>query len=93
MHGINCVLRVSFIGLIFSDIVLGKYTDYWAVHIEGGEEVAQSIAAKHGFVYRGQVRDRNCRLLQKLLNTRFGVFLFFWGGWFFFFLFSFAVYA
>ena len=57
MHGINHALRVSFIGLIISDIVLGKYTDLWAVHIEGGEEVASNIAAKHGFVYHGQVRE------------------------------------
>lgn len=59
MHGINHALRVSFIGLIISDIVLGKYTDLWAVHIEGGEEVASNIAAKHGFVYHGQVRLRS----------------------------------
>ena len=59
MHGINRALRVSFIGLIISDIVLGKYTDLWAVHIEGGEEVARNIAAKHGFVYHGQVRERS----------------------------------
>ncbi|XP_076465888.1 furin-like protease kpc-1 isoform X3 [Babylonia areolata] len=55
MHGISRVLRVSFIGFILSDIVLGKYTDYWAVQIEGGEEVARSIADKHGFVYKGQI--------------------------------------
>ncbi|XP_070212344.1 furin-like protease kpc-1 isoform X2 [Littorina saxatilis] len=55
MHGINRALRVSFLGLILSDIVLGKYTDLWAVHVEGGEEVARTIAAKHGFVYHGQI--------------------------------------
>lgn len=32
------------------------YTPQWAVHIEGGQEVADRIAAKHGFVNLGKVR-------------------------------------
>lgn len=62
MHGFNRALRVSFIGLILSDIILGDhYTDLWAVHVEGGEDVARNVAAKHGFVFRGQVRmERFC---------------------------------
>ncbi|XP_025077514.1 furin-like protease kpc-1 isoform X10 [Pomacea canaliculata] len=56
MHGFNRALRVSFIGLILSDIILGDhYTDLWAVHVEGGEDVARNVAAKHGFVFRGQI--------------------------------------
>ncbi|KAL0271693.1 UNVERIFIED_CONTAM: hypothetical protein PYX00_008706 [Menopon gallinae] len=30
------------------------YTPQWAVHIEGGQEVADRIAAKHGFVNLGK---------------------------------------
>lgn len=65
MHGFNRALRVSFIGLILSDIILGDhYTDLWAVHVEGGEDVARNVAAKHGFVFRGQVRmERFCCFL------------------------------
>ena len=35
-----------------SEIFLNK----WAVHIEGGDERANEIAAKHGFKCLGQVR-------------------------------------
>lgn len=63
MHGFKRALRVSFIGLIICDIVLGDhFTDLWAVHIEGGEEVARNVAAKHGFAYRGQVRKLSSAL-------------------------------
>lgn len=31
------------------------FTDQWAVRVEGGEEQAQEIATRHGFVYVGKV--------------------------------------
>lgn len=31
------------------------YTPQWAVHVQGGPQVADSIAAKHGFVNHGEV--------------------------------------
>ena len=31
------------------------YTDQWAVHIEGGNAIADSIAARHGFTNLGPV--------------------------------------
>lgn len=31
------------------------YTDQWAVHISGGDEVANAIAARHGFTNLGKV--------------------------------------
>lgn len=37
-------------------IVSAHYTPQWAVHIPGGTDVADRIAAKHGFVNRGKVR-------------------------------------
>lgn len=33
----------------------GHYTHTWAVHIPGGETVADKIAADHGFVNQGKV--------------------------------------
>ncbi|KAK6631279.1 hypothetical protein RUM44_005805 [Polyplax serrata] len=33
----------------------GHFTRQWAVHIEGGQEVASRIAAKHGFINLGKV--------------------------------------
>lgn len=32
------------------------FTDQWAVHISGGDQVADAIAAKHGFTNLGKVR-------------------------------------
>jgi len=32
------------------------YTDYWAVHVEGGPTVARSLAELHGFTYVDKVR-------------------------------------
>ncbi len=32
------------------------YTDTWAVHLEGGEDVARQLAQEHNFVYLGKVR-------------------------------------
>ena len=34
----------------------GTFTDQWAVHITGGEQVANAIAARHGFTNLGKVR-------------------------------------
>ena len=31
------------------------YTDQWAVHVTGGNSVADAIAAKHGFANLGKV--------------------------------------
>ncbi|XP_013384579.1 furin isoform X2 [Lingula anatina] len=33
------------------------FSDKWAVHIEGGERVARSLAEKHGFTYLGKIMD------------------------------------
>lgn len=32
------------------------YTDYWAVHLDGGPEVARNLAEKHSFTYIDTVR-------------------------------------
>lgn len=31
------------------------YTHQWAVHIDGDEDIARELAAKHGFTYLGEV--------------------------------------
>lgn len=32
-----------------------SFTDQWAVHISGGDQVANAIAARHGFTNLGKV--------------------------------------
>ncbi|XP_078034452.1 furin-like [Augochlora pura] len=36
---------------------VAAYTNQWAVHVEGGPEIAQSVAMEHGFQYLDKVRD------------------------------------
>ncbi len=33
------------------------FTDQWAVHISGGDQVADAIAARHGFTNLGKVKN------------------------------------
>ena len=37
------------------------FTDQWAVHISGGDQVADAIAARHGFTNLGKVRSESFR--------------------------------
>lgn len=41
----------------------GHYTSTWAVHIPGGDHVAQQVADDHGYVILGKVSGFNCVLL------------------------------
>lgn len=45
-----CVVCVTLI-----QFVSAHYTRQWAVHIDGGPEVADAVARDHGFVNLGQV--------------------------------------
>lgn len=45
------------------------FTDQWAVHITGGEEVANAIAARHGFTNLGKV-SRSIRRSRQRSNVR-----------------------
>lgn len=36
-----------------------SFTDQWAVHINGGDQVANAIAARHGFTNLGKVYNKN----------------------------------
>lgn len=33
------------------------YSDSWAVEVSGGEAKARELAAKHGFIFKGQVSE------------------------------------
>lgn len=44
------------------------YVDSWAVKVEGGLEVADTLAAKYGFINKGQV---SIRALQGLFPQNF----------------------
>lgn len=39
--------------------VNSHYTPQWAVHIKGGQTVAEEVAAEHGFLLLGEVRFFN----------------------------------
>lgn len=43
-----CVIVENFVG--------AHYTQQWAVHIEGGSQVADEVARDHGFSNQGQVK-------------------------------------
>lgn len=50
---IKCIAEVT--GFIDSQPVI--FTDQWAVHVTGGDLVADEIAAKHGFTNLGKVNE------------------------------------
>jgi len=49
------------------------YTDQWAVHIEGGNAIADSIAARHGFTNLGPVCT--CLLILFFISSLSSIFL------------------
>lgn len=53
------VLLVSGLGPVLGEKV---YTNTWAVHIPGGQEEADRIASKHGFINYGHVSNKSCIL-------------------------------
>lgn len=58
LHG-RFIIQISILGFVLIDYVRSnKYTNTWALHIEGGEAVARSLARKHGFIYVDQVRKK-----------------------------------
>lgn len=40
---------------IIPHVINTHYTHQWAVHIEGGEQVAEEVARDHGFTNHGLV--------------------------------------
>ena len=50
------LLLLSVLGDTTDDDVI--YTNSWAVQIDGDSEMADAIAASHGFINIGQVRER-----------------------------------
>lgn len=38
-------------------VVDAHFTHQWAVHIEGGRDVADRVARDHGFINKGQVKS------------------------------------
>ena len=46
----------------------GDYTPHWAVQIRGGSDAADRLAAKHGFINMGLVRER-CAIYSRV-NVR-----------------------
>lgn len=57
---LNLFVCVSVLGVVRSAQHPKRvYSNEFAVHIPEGPEVAETIASKHGFINRGQVREYN----------------------------------
>ncbi|XP_061173193.1 furin-like protease kpc-1 isoform X3 [Saccostrea echinata] len=55
IHG-RFIIQISVLGFVLINYVCSnKYTNTWALYIEGGEAVARSLAQKHGFIYVDQI--------------------------------------
>jgi len=52
-----CAISISIIMGMMILCEAQHFTNQWAVHIEGGEDVARELAARHGFLYVDQVRS------------------------------------
>lgn len=52
---LSCLLAIQLAVAIDLSPVLASYADSWAVEVRGGEEVANALAKKHGFVNLGKV--------------------------------------
>ncbi|CAF99545.1 unnamed protein product, partial [Tetraodon nigroviridis] len=50
------------------------YTNTWAVHVPGGQEVADRVANKHGFINYGHVSSV-CFFVLQFLGRFYGVIL------------------
>lgn len=70
------VINLNLVVLVKSDEWLnaegarGHYTPTWAVHVEGGDEVAALVADEHGFTNLGKVRSHNLSLSQTVFIYR-----------------------
>jgi len=51
-------IGLSVLVVVLCEISCGEeyYTNQWAVHAEGGEEMARHLADKHGFIFVDTVR-------------------------------------
>lgn len=65
MYLFLCYIYVCVIIVSLSE---AHYTQQWAVHIEGGPQVADEVARDHGFENQGQVRKEVYYFLTKFLR-------------------------
>jgi len=65
------VISLSVLVVVLCELSCGEeyYTNQWAVHVEGGEDVARHLADKHGFAFVDTVRlfQVMC-LMQKIMR-------------------------
>lgn len=63
IFGLAIVVLVTLGGRVAS------YTNQWAVHIEGGPEVAQQVAQEHGFQYLDKVGTPSFFFFSSLIKS------------------------
>ncbi|OAD62014.1 hypothetical protein WN48_07638 [Eufriesea mexicana] len=68
------IFGLAIVALVTLGGRVAAYSNQWAVHIEGGSEVAQQVARDHGFQYldKTRARPRQEPLLCWLLTFRMG---------------------
>ncbi|CAH4022480.1 unnamed protein product [Pieris brassicae] len=52
--------------LVLARAAWAHYTSTWAVHVPGGSEAADAVAADHGFINFGEVCTCFAKFLQQL---------------------------
>jgi hypothetical protein len=68
MYLFVCCIYVCVIVVNLSE---AHYTQQWAVHIEGGPQVADEVARDHGFANQGQVRQKVSNFRRNFAAFRF----------------------
>ena len=55
--GVKANIKLDLLKLHYHDVPnkMNMYTNSWAVEVNGGKQVADDIARKHGFINKGQV--------------------------------------
>lgn len=62
---------VPFIVSAFLLVVKSEYyTDFWAVHIEGGPDVARDLAEKHGFIFVDKIMPNHYNFQHRKVSKR-----------------------
>lgn len=62
------IFGLAIVALVTLGGRVAAYTNQWAVHIEGGPEVAQQVAREHGFQYLDKVRDNLYLFLPRAIS-------------------------
>lgn len=70
-QSIACLITsLAIVSTLLLECLAQHYTNQWAVHVEGGEDVAKRLAEQHGFTYVDKVLyklSNNCVVYLQLM--------------------------